>query len=333
VFERASRVIGLDICGLDVVLPDISRKFEGFGGIIEVNAAPGLRMHQSPSEGQARDVGAAIIDMLFPNGSKGRIPLVAVSGNREMSTPLLGEILAFSGKCVGEAGSAGIAIGKQHIAAGDPSMSSAARIVLNDPMVEAAVLEISRDAIVESGLPFDWCDVAVFSNPEPDESDFRELGPEKLLTERVREGGTLVFHANDPRLPALREQLVDSRRLVLCSLDSNDTEIQNHLAAGGSACVLHGDWVELRHAESARRVVRASAIRGALGAATSSGLAGALAAVAASHALGLTPETVAAALVAMPATRPAYVQGINVMPLEERSKIFATMREQLRVPA
>jgi cyanophycin synthetase len=329
--ERAARVIGLDICGLDVVLPDIGRPYEGAGGIIEVNAAPGLRMHQSPSEGRPRDAGAAIVDMLFPNGSDGRIPVVATMGTGITTATLISQVLSFAGKCVGEAGPKGVAIERQQVRTGPASTADAARIVLNDPAVEAAIVEVSRESIASTGLPFDWCDVAVIDSAG---ASIAELGPERLLAGRVRRDGAVVLHADNPGLHHLRESLQSNHcKLVLCSLDSQHRAVKDHLAAGGSACVLHGDWLELHRAESARRVVRASAIRAALGAAPLSSLTGALAAVAASAALGVPSETITAALAALPSISPAYLNGFYVMPFEERSRIFTTMRGSLRVPA
>ena len=119
--ERAARVIGLNICGLDVILPDIGKAFQGRGGIVEVNAAPGIRMHQSPSKGLARDAAAAIVDMLFPHGSDGRIPVVAITGRngKTATTRMIGNILSLTSGCVGQTTSRDMSIGGQQVATGD----------------------------------------------------------------------------------------------------------------------------------------------------------------------------------------------------------------------
>lgn len=163
----AARVIGLDIAGIDIVALDIRRPMEEQGGVVvEVNAGPGLRMHLEPSSGQPRQVGEAIIDMMFPEGDNGRIPVVSVTGvnGKTTTTRLIAHILRGTGKTVGMTNSDGIYIGNRRIEAGDCSGPQSARAVLLNPKVEVAVLEAARGGILREGLGFDRCDVAVVTN-------------------------------------------------------------------------------------------------------------------------------------------------------------------------
>ena len=139
--ERAACAIGLDICGVDLVVPDISEPFRT-GGVVEVNAAPGLRMHHWPSEGTPRDVGGEIIKMLYPSGD-GRIPIVAITGTNGKTTVtrLIAHILAKPGVTVGMTTTDGIWIGDAQVASGDTTGPRSATTVLSDPGVDIAVLE------------------------------------------------------------------------------------------------------------------------------------------------------------------------------------------------
>ncbi len=144
--ERAARLVGLDICGVDLILPDIRRPVPATGaGIVEVNAAPGIRMHHHPAAGQPRDVGGAIVSMLVPTGD-GRIPITSVTGTNGKTTVtrMIGHVLAAAGKTVGMTTTDGIWIGGHCVAQGDLTGFHSARTVLSDPTVEAAVLETAR---------------------------------------------------------------------------------------------------------------------------------------------------------------------------------------------
>jgi cyanophycin synthetase len=144
--ERAARIIGLDIAGIDLMTPDISRPLPERAGIIEVNAGPGLRMHHHPSHGQARDAASAIIDMLFPEGDSGRIPTVAIMGTNGKTTVarMVEHVLSTRFRTIGLTTTEGIWIGGKEVARGDTTRPWSARVVLSDPNVEAAVLETAR---------------------------------------------------------------------------------------------------------------------------------------------------------------------------------------------
>jgi cyanophycin synthetase len=163
----AARVIGLDIAGVDIVALDISRPLEEQGGVVvEVNAGPGLRMHLEPSSGTPRPVGEAIVDMMFPAGENGRIPIAAVTGvnGKTTTTRLIAHILKGTGKTIGMTNSDGIYVDNRRIEVGDCSGPKSARAILLNPRVEMAVLEAARGGILREGLGFDRCDVAVVTN-------------------------------------------------------------------------------------------------------------------------------------------------------------------------
>jgi cyanophycin synthetase len=163
----AAKIIGLDVAGIDIIAQDISRPLEEQGAIIvEVNAAPGLRMHLEPSAGISRPVGEAIIGMLYPEGDNGRIPLVAVTGvnGKTTTTRFIAHILKGVHKTVGMTCTDGIYVGERRIDNGDCSGPKSAQCVLMNPNVEAAVFETARGGILREGLAFDYCDVAVVTN-------------------------------------------------------------------------------------------------------------------------------------------------------------------------
>ena len=229
--ERAAGAIGLDICGVDLVIPDITRAFESAGGIVEVNASPGIRMHHHPSEGEPRDVGAAIIDMLYPAGADGRIPIFSVTGTNGKTTVtrMISHAVAASGKRVGTTTTDGIWIGGEEVGRGDMTGPWSAGVVLADPSVEVAVLETARGGIVRSGLGYDWSDVGVITNVQADHlgqdgiEDVDDiLRIKRLVAERVRAGGTLILNADDERVAAVPEHPKVSRvekQYVYVSLD------------------------------------------------------------------------------------------------------------------
>jgi cyanophycin synthetase len=302
--ERAARVIGLDVCGVDLVLPDITEPFSGVGGIVEVNAAPGIRMHHHPSEGQPRDVGGAIVDMLYPNGATGRIPLIAITGTNGKTTVtrMIRHVLASTGQVVGMTTTDGIWIGEDEIARGDMTGPWSAGVVLGDATVEVAVLETARGGIVRSGLGYDWADIAVMTNVQADhigqdgiESIDDILWIKRLVAEQVRAGGTLILNADDERLagvPAHRTVARTPKRIVFFGLSASNPVIDAHLQAGGSAFVVEGDWIEERTGDSVVRLARTATIPATVGGTAEFQIYNVLAAAAACRAAGLTDTTV-----------------------------------------
>ncbi|MEY4345862.1 MAG: hypothetical protein RL032_1694 [Pseudomonadota bacterium] len=210
----AAHMVGLDICGVDVVCDSILRPLEEQGGgMVEVNAAPGLRMHLAPSFGKGRDVGAAIISTMFKPGQNGRIPIVAVTGTNGKTTTvrLISHLLSRNGMCVGMTNTDGVYVGGQVIDTGDCSGPKSARSVLLHPDVDAAVLETARGGVLREGLAFDRCDVAVVTNVGSGDhlglnyittvDDLAVL--KRVIVQNVSPKGTAVLNAADPNVASM----------------------------------------------------------------------------------------------------------------------------------
>ncbi|HWQ32084.1 MAG TPA: cyanophycin synthetase [Blastocatellia bacterium] len=306
--ERAARVIGLDVCGLDLMLDDIARPAGPGNGILEVNAAPGLRMHLAPGEGASRDVGSAIVEMLYPGDSSGRIPIISITGTNGKTTitRMIGHVIAESGKTVGVTTTDGIYIGGRLIEKGDTTGPQSARTVLSDPSVEVAVLETARGGIMRGGLGYDWSDISIISNVRLDhlgqdglESLDDLLFVKSLVAERVRAGGTLILNADDERLAQLMEIPRVSRvakNVVYFSLHPLHVVIRRHLDGGGLALLYRDGWIVEAAGSSETRIIRAAEIPATLNGAAWFHVANALAAVAACRAYGLSREAIAGAL-------------------------------------
>jgi len=250
------RMVGLDIAGVDVVCQDISRPLEQQGGIIvEINAAPGLRMHLEPSSGKGRPVGEAIVDTMFDANNNGRIPIVALSGTngKTTTTRLISHILRCTGKRVGMTCTDGVYLNDRRLDTGDCSGPKSARTVLANPAVEAAVLETARGGILREGLGFDLCDAAVVTNI----ADGDHLGlngietPEQLarvkrvIVESVSPTGYAVLNADDPLTVAMAE-FCPGKTLFFSQSPTNPL-IVAHRAKGGKVvyvrnnCIMAGE--------------------------------------------------------------------------------------------
>jgi cyanophycin synthetase len=210
----AAHMIGLDICGVDLVCDSILRPIEEQGGgIVEVNAAPGLRMHLNPSFGKGREVGKAIIASMFKTGQDGRIPIVAVTGTNGKTTTvrLISHLLAQNGLCVGMTNTDGVYVGSTCIDTGDCSGPKSARNVLMHPDVDAAVLETARGGVLREGLAFDRCDVAVVTNVGSGDhlglnyiTTVQDLAVlKRVIVQNVAPTGVAVLNAADPTVAAM----------------------------------------------------------------------------------------------------------------------------------
>jgi cyanophycin synthetase len=245
-FERVARLIGLDVCGIDVMAESLrTRLTENGGAILEVNAAPGLRMHLLPSAGQSRNVAAPIIDMLFPENAPGRIPVFAVTGTngKTTTTRIIAGILHAAGYYTGFTTTDGIYIGHELVSKGDCSGPVSARLVLQDPAVEAAVLECARGGILRSGLGFDHCDVAVITNIAEDHlgldgiDTIKDLARVKaVVAKSVKATGTAVLNADNELTPGIMKEL--DGNIALFSLCDDNPVIKAHVQAGGMAVTI-----------------------------------------------------------------------------------------------
>jgi cyanophycin synthetase len=238
---EAARVVGLDIAGIDIVAQDISKPLEEQGGVVvEVNAAPGLRMHLQPSAGVSRPVGEAIINMLFPQGDDGRIPIVTITGTngKTTTTRFIAHILKGTGKQVGMTCTDGIYIDDRRIDCDDCSGPKSARSVLMNPAVEMGVFETARGGILREGLGFDLCDVAVVTNiGEGDHLGLADIGTldmlakvKRCIVDVVKPSGAAVLNANDPHTAGMAEYCPGS--VVFFALDENQPVLAAHRAAG-----------------------------------------------------------------------------------------------------
>jgi cyanophycin synthetase len=261
----AARVVGLDIAGIDLVVRDINRPMEEQGGIVvEVNAGPGLRMHLHPSAGQPRPVGQAIVDMMFPAGEDGRIPLVAITGvnGKTTTTRLIAHLFRATGKTIGMTCSDGIYIDGRRIEAGDCSGPQSARAVLLNPKVEAAVLECARGGILREGLGFDNCDVAVVTNiGEGDHLGLSGIETlEKLalvkrtIVDVVLPKGSAVLKADDPLVAEMAPKCPGS--VIFFCRDGELAVVREARARGGRAVIVRDDHIVL--AEGVRETVLAA---------------------------------------------------------------------------
>lgn len=251
--ERIARIIGLDICGIDIMAPDLSVPItENGGAVLEVNAAPGFRMHLDPTEGLPRNVAEPVIDMLYPTGSSARIPIIAVSGTngKTTTTRLIAHIVKQMGHKVGYTTTDGVYIQNQLMVKGDCTGPVSAEFVLKDPTVDYAVLECARGGLLRAGLGFHNCDVAVVTNVAEDHLGLQGIDTiEKLArvkavaAQTVFPQGYAILNADDDLVYAMREGL--DCKVALFSLDEHSKRIKEHSAKGGLAAIYEHGYVTI----------------------------------------------------------------------------------------
>ncbi|MEO1590274.1 MAG: cyanophycin synthetase [Cyanobacteria bacterium J06632_22] len=257
--QRIAKIIGLDIGGIDVVTADISLPLRDIDGVVvEVNAAPGLRMHFSPSEGIARNVAEPIINMLFPPGSPSRVPIVSITGTngKTTTTRLTAHIFKQTQKVVGYTTTDGIYIGDYLAEPGDTTGPQSAQVILQDPTVEVAVLETARGGILRSGLAFETCDVGVVLNVAADHMGLGDINTleqmahlKSVVAEAARPNGYAVLNADDPLVAAMADRV--KAQIAYFSMNPDNVLVKQHTEAGGLAAVyengyltiLKGDWI------------------------------------------------------------------------------------------
>ena len=266
--ERISRVIGLDICGIDIMAPNLTQSLKENGGVIlEVNAAPGFRMHLAPSEGLPRNVAAPVIDMLYPPGKPSRIPIISVTGTngKTTTTRLISHIVKNNGYRVGFTTSDGIYIQNHMMEKGDTTGPISAEYILKDPTVEFAVLETARGGILRSGLGFKVCDIGVITNIQEDHlgisdiHDLKDLSRVKsVVVESVKKDGWAVLNGEDENCLDIARSL--SCNVALFSLDENCPAIIEHCAEGGIAAIYENGFITIKKGDWKIRVERATHI-------------------------------------------------------------------------
>jgi cyanophycin synthetase len=309
--RRAALTVGLDVAGIDFMAPDITRSVRDTGGgVVEVNAAPGFRMHLEPSEGQSRDVAKAVVAQLFPRGARSRIPIVAVTGTNGKSTVcrMVGKIGREMGRTVGLTNTSGVYIDDERVLEADASGPKSARMVLRDPTVELAVLETARGGMLREGLAFDRCDVGVVLNVAADHLGLKGVDTlddlaavKSIVTEAVGRRGVSVLNGDDPL--TLRMARHAGGRIAFFTLRGGpdmSAFLQKHVAEGGllvarEPSVRGGDLVI--HDKGERIfVVHGDEIPATLGGLADFNVANTLAAIAVGHGLGASPATMARAL-------------------------------------
>ena len=313
--RRAALAVGLDVAGIDLLAPDITRSVrETGGGIVEVNAAPGLRMHLAPSEGQARDVAEPIIDMMFPRGSRARIPVLAVTGTNGKSTVgrMVQSILRRDGRTVGLTNTSGVYVDDECLVRGDASGPKSARMLLRDPTVDAVVLECARGGILREGLAFDRCDVGAVLNVQPDHLGLKGINTledlaavKSVVAESVSRRGVSVLNADDPL--TLRMARHAGGRVCWFSMRGGlETPgfLLKHVGEGGLAVLydpLSGD-ITLHDRGEETPVCNSRAIPATMGGTVLFNIQNALAAAAMAYGVGVAPATIASALSGFAAT-------------------------------
>jgi cyanophycin synthetase len=251
--ERISKIIGLDICGIDIMAPDLRIPItENGGAVLEVNAAPGFRMHIEPTVGLPRNVSEPVVDMLFPKGTSGRIPIIAVTGTngKTTTTRLTAHICKSVGYKVGFTTSDGVYIQNTLMMRGDCTGPVSAQFVLKDPTVDFAVLECARGGILKSGLAFQNCDIAIVTNVSADHiglggiENLEQMAKVKaVVPETVFPHGFAILNADDDLVYDMRKGL--DCNVAFFSMDENNPRIKEHCEDGGIAAVFENGYVSI----------------------------------------------------------------------------------------
>jgi cyanophycin synthetase len=301
--ETAARIVGLDVAGIDFICPDIATPVrETGGGIVEVNAAPGFRMHTHPTEGEPQFVAKPVIDLLFPPGTPARIPIIAVTGTNGKTTTvrMLTHILKLMGRRVGMTSTDGIVIDGRLIKKGDMSGPKSAQMVLQNPKVDTAVFEVARGGILREGLGYDRNDVAVVTNVTGDHlglggiNSIGQLANVKaVVVEAVPRSGTAVLNADDTHVYRMGRHC--GGQVVLFSMSTQKGEdgfdrVDGHTGRGGAAFCLEatpeGELVVLKLGSRTMPVLYTHLMPSTFGGRARMNVANALAAAAAAWATG-----------------------------------------------
>lgn len=263
--ERISKIIDLDICGIDIMTTDISKPLEETdGAVLEVNAGPGFRMHLAPTTGLPRNVAAPVIDKLFPPGSTSRIPIVAISGTngKTTTTRLIAHLFKMKGYRVGYTTSDGVYIQNRLLMKGDCTGPASAEFVLKDPTVNFAVLESARGGLLRAGLGFHHCDIGIVTNVAEDHLGLKgihtieQLAKVKgVIPETVLPDGYAILNADDELVYKMRRNV--ECNVALFSLDENNSHIRAMQRRGGLCAIYENGYITISKGEWKMRVVKA----------------------------------------------------------------------------
>ncbi len=299
--EEAARLIGLDVAGIDFMCPDITQPVrETGGGIVEVNAAPGFRMHTHPTVGEPQFIARPVVDLLFPPGAPSRVPIVAVTGTNGKTTTsrMIAHIMKGLGRQVGMTSTDGIVIDERLVKRADASGPKSARMVLQNPRVDFAVMEVARGGILREGLGYDRNDVAVVTNIAADHLGLRGIDTieqlaavKRVIVEAVPRNGFAVLNADDPLVRDMRSACSGS--IIYFSLKppgSPEREfIEQRLRRGGRAVVLEptdrGEMIVIRHGRRSMQLAWTHLLPSTFGGAARFNVANAMAAAGAAFAV------------------------------------------------
>ena len=302
--ERISKIIGLDICGIDIMAHDLTKPLNESGGaVLEVNAGPGFRMHIQPTDGLPRNVGGHVVDMLFPHGSNARIPIIAVTGTngKTTTTRLIAHIAKMRGKKVGYTTSDGVYIQNRLLMSGDCTGPVSAEFVLKDPTVNFAVLECARGGILRAGLGFKKCDIGVVTNVAGDHLGLKgihtidQLAKVKgVIPETVHKDGYSVLNADDDRVYAMRDNV--ESKVALFSMDEENPRILRHSRNDGVSAIYENGYITIIKGEWKMRVSKAVNVPLTKGGKASFMIQNVLAAVLATYLQGFSIEDIRVAI-------------------------------------
>ncbi len=303
--ERISKIIDLDICGIDIMTTDISKPLSETGGaVLEVNAGPGFRMHLAPTTGLPRNVAAPVIDKLFPQkGDTGRIPIIATSGTngKTTTTRLIAHIAKMNGYRVGYTTSDGVYIQNRLLMTGDCTGPASTEFVLKDPTVNFAVLECARGGLLRAGLGFKKCDVAVVTNVAADHLGLKgihtieQLAKVKaVVPETVLPDGYAILNADDDLVYDMRRNL--DCNVALFSMDENNPRVKALQRLNGITAVYESGYVTICRGEWKMRLMKAENIPLTYGGKAKFMIQNVLAAVLAAHVQGISIEDMKAGL-------------------------------------
>ena len=267
--ERISKIIDLDICGIDIMTSDISQPLSDTGGaVLEVNAGPGFRMHLAPTTGLPRNVASPVVDKLFPQkGDTGRIPIIAITGTNGKTTTsrLVAHIAKMNGQRVGYTTSDGVYIQNRMLMKGDCTGPASAEFVLKDPTVNFAVLECARGGLLRAGLGYKKCDVAIVTNVSADHLGLKGIHTveqlarvKAVIPETVLPDGYAILNADDDLVYEMRRNI--NCNLALFSMDENNPRIQALQRIGGITAIYESGYVTLCRGEWKMRLMKAENI-------------------------------------------------------------------------
>jgi len=302
--ERIARVIGLDICGIDIMAPSLTDPLQDNGGVVlEVNAAPGFRMHLAPNEGQPRNVAAPVVDMLFPPGKPTRIPIIGITGTngKTTTTRLFAHIAQSSGFSTGYTTTDGIYINNKNVYPGDTTGPASAEFILKDPSVEFAVLETARGGILRSGLCYSECDIAIVTNIKEDHLGLNDIhtledlaNVKAVVPRTVKKDGWAILNAEDEYCRKIAEEL--DCNVAYFALDSENPFVKMLIGEGRTVGVFENGFLTIVQNGERVRIAPVQNVPLTRGGEIKFMVANALAASLGAYLWGFTPLQIAASL-------------------------------------